>query len=97
MWFLAPLSCPHRIQRLQGDDTMTTVEKLGGNWVIVRDQDMNAPDEVDGSSAAGETGLSSNREFWTSDGWAAQYGFAKQFATQEEAETYLAERGHEMG
>lgn len=67
---------------------MAAVEKLGGNWVIVRGQDMDGLDDVDGSS---------NREFWTGDGWAAQYGFAKQFATQEEAETYLAEHRHETG
>ena len=75
---------------------MATVEKLGGNWVIVRSQGMNASDEADGSLAAQETAFSSIREFWTGDGWAAQYGFARLFATQEEADTYLAERGPDM-
>jgi len=75
---------------------MATVEKLGGNWVIDRGHGMNASDETDDSVAARETALSSSREFWTGDTWAVQYVFGKQFATQEEAETYLAEHRHEM-
>ena len=63
---------------------MATVEKLGGNWVIVRAEGASASDEDDG------------RYFWTGDSWAAEYGFAKQFATQEEAEAYLAEYRHEL-
>ena len=52
---------------------MAVVEKLGGSWVIVRGQDTEADEESsdDGSAAV--------REFWTGDGWARQYGFAKQF------------------
>lgn len=75
---------------------MATVEKLGGNWVIVRTQNMSTSDEVDGSLAARERAEFSSREFWTGDSWAMQYGFAKQFATQEEAEAYLAEYRHEL-
>lgn len=75
---------------------MAMVDKLGGNWVIVRVPGMNASDEINGSLAAGEADLSSDREFWTGDGWAAQYGFARQFATKEEAEAYLDQHRHEM-
>ncbi len=76
---------------------MATVEKLGGNWVIVRGHGMSAPDETSRSPAAQEAASSSpNREFWTGDRWAGQYGFAKQFALQEEAETYLAQHQQEM-
>ena len=73
---------------------MATVEKLGGNWVIVRGHGMNASDEIGDSVEERETALSSDREFWTGDGWAAQYGFAKQFATKEEAEKSLASDMH---
>ena len=72
---------------------MATVEKLGGNWVIVRGPD---PDESSSSPAAQEAASSLIREFWTGDRWARQYGFAKQFAVKEEAETYLAQHRHEM-
>lgn len=75
---------------------MVTVDKLGGNWVIVRGRGANLPDEVGGSMEAQEPALSSDREFWTGDGWAPQYGFAKQFATQEEAETHLDQHSHEL-
>ena len=75
---------------------MATVEKLGGNWVIVGGHGMPARDESPCSPAAQETALSLDREFWTGDGWARQYGFARQFAMQEEAETYLAQHRHEM-
>ncbi|MCY2994006.1 MAG: hypothetical protein NTY19_39945 [Planctomycetota bacterium] len=57
---------------------------------------MPAPDESSRSPAAQETALSLDREFWTGDCWARQYGFAKQFAMKEEAETYLAQHRHEM-
>ena len=73
---------------------MATVEKLGGNWVIVRSHGLPAPDETSSSPAAPETASSPNREFWTGDRWAGQYGFAKQFALKEEAETYLAQHWH---
>jgi hypothetical protein len=75
---------------------MATVEKLGGNWVIVRGRGTNASDETGNSVEPQEPALSSDREFWTGDGWAAQYGFAKQFATQEEAEDYLDQHRQEM-
>lgn len=63
---------------------MAMVEKLGGNWAIVRVEGGGASDEAD------------NRDSWTGDGWAAQYGSAKQFVTREEAEAYLTEHGHEL-
>ncbi|MHC4401575.1 MAG: hypothetical protein ACYTG0_18035 [Planctomycetota bacterium] len=75
---------------------MATVDKLGGNWVIVRGHGVNAPDEISGSLAAQETASSSNREFWTGERWAGQYGLAKRFATKKEAETHLAQHRHEM-
>jgi hypothetical protein len=75
---------------------MATVEKLGGNWVIVRGHIADGPDRITGSPAAQETTSSPNREFWTGDGWAAQYGFARQFATKEEAETCLGQHCREM-
>jgi hypothetical protein len=75
---------------------MTTVEKLGGNWVIVRDGRVNAPDEAGDSLTPQDRDSSANREFWTGDGWAGQYGLAKLFATKEETEAYLAEHRHEM-
>ena len=75
---------------------MATVEKLGGNWVIVRGHTVNAPDGISDSPAAQETAPSPNREFWTGDGWARQYGFAWQFATKEEAETCLGQHCREM-
>jgi len=75
---------------------MAAVEKLGGNWVIVRGDCANAANDTDGSSAASETAFPSAREFWTGDGWATQYGFARQFLTQQEAENHLAEHRHRM-
>jgi len=73
---------------------MAAVEKLGGNWVIVRDG--NRP-QIDGASITSEEEPFVSREFWTGDGWAAQYGFAKQYLMQEEAEAELAEHRHRMG
>jgi hypothetical protein len=76
---------------------MATVDKLGGKWVIVRSHSMaDAVDEIAGSSPAQGAASSSNREFWTGDGWAGQYGFAMCFATKEEAEACLAQHRHEM-
>ena len=75
---------------------MATVDKLGGNWVIVRDQPINVPDEVSDSLAPQDAESSPNREFWTGDGWAGQYGLARLSATKQEAEAYLAEHRHEM-
>jgi hypothetical protein len=75
---------------------MVTVEKLGGNWVIVRSDYASADNDADGSSAASEIASSPRREFWTGDGWTAQYGFARPFLTQEEAEDHLAENQHGM-
>jgi hypothetical protein len=74
---------------------MATVEKLGGNWVIVRGHDKPASDETGRSPSAQDPASSPNREFWTGDRWAGQCGFAKQFALKEEAETYLAQHQHE--
>ena len=73
---------------------MAAVEKLGGNWIIVRDG--NRP-QIDGASIASEEDPFASREFWTGDGWAAQFGFARQFLTQEEAETEFADHRHRMG
>jgi hypothetical protein len=67
---------------------MATVEKPGGNWVIVRGP---APDEGSRTPAAQENGSSANREFWTGDCGAGPYGLARQFAVKEEAETYLTQ------
>ena len=75
---------------------MATVDRLGGNWLIVRGGGVNASDEVGDSPAPQDTDLSANREFWTGDGWAGQYGLARLFVTKEEAETYLAQHRHEM-
>ena len=75
---------------------MATVDRLGGNWVIVRTCTISADGEVAGASAAQETESSSGREFWTGDGWAAQFGFAKYFATKEEAEACLAQHWKAM-
>ena len=77
-------------------DTMATVEKLGGNWVIVRGDRVNESDETSGSLAAQETVSLPTREFWAGDRWVGQYGFAKQFATMEEAETYIAQHRNEI-
>lgn len=63
---------------------MATVDRLGGNWIIVHTT--AAPDEIGGVLESLETASSSNREFWTGDGWAGQYGLARYFATREEAE-----------
>lgn len=75
---------------------MATVEKLGGNWVIVREHGTDASDEIGDAMESRKTAPSSDREFWTGDGWAAQYGFAKQFATQDDAERCLAQHGRNM-
>jgi hypothetical protein len=75
---------------------MATVNKLGGNWVIVRGDRVNEPDEICGSLAAQETASLPAREFWAGDRWASQYGFARQFATKEEADTYLAQHRNEI-
>jgi hypothetical protein len=66
------------------------VEKLGGSWVIVRGCDSDA--DQDSVGATGEA----VREFWTGDGWALQYGFAKQFWTREEAESYFAQNARDL-
>jgi hypothetical protein len=73
---------------------MAMVEKLGGNWVIVRGHDTDAPDEVNNSPQDAES--PAIREFWTGGAWAGQYGLARRFATKEEAEAHLAEHRHEM-
>ena len=73
---------------------MAAVEKLGGNCVIVRSGNRSQIDAT--LIASGEEPFAS-REFWTGDGWAAQYGFAKQFLTQEEAEADFKEHRHQMG
>ena len=75
---------------------MVTVEKLGGNWVIVRSDHTSAANAANDSSAASEIAASPSREFWTGDGWTAQYGFARPFLTQEAAEDHLAENEHRM-
>ncbi len=75
---------------------MATVGKLGGNWVIVRGHGMPAPDQTANPPEAQDIESSLNRKFWTGDGWACQYGFAKRFAMREEAETYLAQHRHRM-
>jgi hypothetical protein len=75
---------------------MATVDKLGGNWVIVRGGDINAPAAAADSLASQDTDASAIREFWTGGGWAGQYGLARLFATKEEAEAYLAEYRHDM-
>ena len=62
---------------------MVTVEKLGGNWLIVRERTTNASRAATGDEDA------PIREFWTGDGWAVQYGFARPFSTREEAESEL--------
>jgi len=75
---------------------MATVAKLGGKWVIVHGDHVNEPDEISGSLTAQESVSLPTREFWTGDRWAGQYGFAEQFATEEEAETYLAQHRNEV-
>jgi len=75
---------------------MATVDKLGGNWVIVRSQARDAPGEIGGALESPETRSSASREFWTGDGWAGQYGLARYFATKEAAEACLAQHRHEM-
>lgn len=77
---------------------MATVDKLGGNWIIVRSHTTAArnENEIDGASELEANAPSSNREFWTGDGWAGLYGLARYFATKEEAEAYLAQHWHEM-
>lgn len=75
---------------------MATVERLGGNWIIVRSHTTAAPGEIGGVLKSLDTASASNREFWTGDGWAGQYGLARYFATREEAEADLAQHRHEM-
>ena len=75
---------------------MATVDKLGGNWIIVRSQTTAARNEIDGASELEANAPLCNREFWTGDGWAGQYGLARYFATKEEAEAYLGQHCHEM-
>jgi hypothetical protein len=75
---------------------MTAVDKLGGNWIIVRSHATVASDEIGAGVGLQETASPSNREFWTGDDWAGQYGLARYFATREEAEFYLAQHRHEM-
>ena len=75
---------------------MAAVEKLGGNWVIVRSESGKASDAIDASSTASRSDHSASRVFWTGDRWAAQYGFAKQFLTEDDAENHLAQHRHEM-
>jgi len=77
-------------------DHMATVDKFGGNWVIVRSHTRDTPDGINGALESHETAASTNREFWTGDGWAGQYGFARYFATKEEAEACLAQHRHEI-
>ncbi len=67
---------------------MATVEKLGGSWVIVRGQNAEVDEESNDADAV--------REFWTGDGWARQFGFAKQFWTEGEADGYLAQHEREL-
>jgi hypothetical protein len=76
---------------------MATVEKLGGSWVIIRGNGMNRPDDVSDSLAPQDVDAPANREFWTGNGWAGQYGLARQFTTKEDAETYFTEHRHQMG
>jgi hypothetical protein len=66
---------------------MATAEKLGGNWVIVRN-DATTVDEADGSTSTADD--DTIRLFWTGDRWSAQYGLAKQFLSKKDAEAYLA-------
>jgi hypothetical protein len=67
---------------------MATVEKLGGSWVIVRGQNAEVDEESNDADAV--------REFWTGDGWVRQFGFARQFWTEEEAQDYLAQHAREL-
>ena len=78
----------------EGVLAMAAVEKLGGNWIIVRDADRR---QIGSTPIASEEESFASREFWTGEGWAAQYGFAKQFLTQQEAEADFAEHRHRMG
>jgi hypothetical protein len=75
---------------------MTTVEKLGGNWVIVRDRDVSPTGEVGGALEPEDADSSPVREFWTGDAWVGQYGLAKLFVTNEEADAYLAQHRHDL-
>ena len=70
---------------------MAAVEKLGGSWVIVRGDDLDTEDQGSRSPAPRDTASSPTRKFWTGGAWAAQYGYAQQFATEEEADTCLAQ------
>jgi hypothetical protein len=78
--------------RVKRSDTMVTVEKLGGSWLIVR----TAADQSDAASGDSDSDLSADRLFWSGTGWSGQYGFAQQFLTREDAQAYLAEHQHEM-
>jgi len=69
---------------------MARVDKLGGQWVIVRGGEYSMSEQAGASRATEET-ASSAREFWTGDGWAMQFGLAQRFALQEEAESYLVQ------
>jgi hypothetical protein len=75
---------------------MVTVDKLGGKWVISRTGGANASGDVDDPSGSQDDDLTANRQFWTGDAWAGQYGLAKPFGSQEEAETYLTQHRHEL-
>ena len=75
---------------------MTTVERLGGNWLIVRDQDIDTTSESGSAPEPQDAESSPIREFWTGDAWVGQYGLAKLFVTKEEAEAYLAEHRHHL-
>jgi len=75
---------------------MATVDRLGGNWIIVSSHATAAPSEIGGVLESPDTASPSNREFWTGDGWAGQYGLARYFATREEAEAYLVQHWHAM-
>jgi hypothetical protein len=69
---------------------MAKVEKLGGSWVIVREQDIEVDEELsDGEADA-------VREFWSGDGWVRQFGFAKQFWAEEEAQDYLVQHPRDL-
>jgi hypothetical protein len=65
---------------------VATIERLGDNWVIVRGHAIDTFDETGDAMESRETASSSDREFWIGKSWLAQYGFARQFATREEAQ-----------
>ena len=76
---------------------MATVESLGGNWVIVRNEPAKAADDMNGYGEVQDVEISSRRIFWTGDGWSAHYGLARQFPTKDDAEAHLTQHRHEMG